>query len=206
MSTISILAKAQEENIDILLISSANLDTEIEKLNTDDTTKQTVINAVNSGKTVTIPAKNVAMNDWYGTGYIVTNPETGAGAYMISGGLNGGALTVVLTVAVLCAAILLIYAMNPVIEMIIGLGIALFSGMLAPIGTVVVLAKMIFWSVALIGIFDQWCDMFEAYNQYLQTGNLDAADSAANQAKKIGLWGLAIGIMEEMIIISSKYS
>ncbi len=31
------------------------------------------------------------MGDWSGTGYIVTNPETGAGAYMISGGLNGGA-------------------------------------------------------------------------------------------------------------------
>lgn len=197
VSTISILAKAQEENIDILLISSANLDTEIEKLNTDDTTKQTVINAVNSGKTVTIPAKNVAMNDWYGTGYIVTNPETGAGAYMISGGLNGGALTVVLTVAVLCAAILLIYAMNPVIEMIIGLGIALFSGMLAPIGTVVVLAKLIFWSVALIGIFDQWCDMFEAYNQYLQTGNLDAADSAAQQARIIGYFSLVFGLAEK---------
>ncbi len=50
VSTISILAKASEENIDILLLSKANLSTEIEKLNTDETTKQSIINAVNSGK------------------------------------------------------------------------------------------------------------------------------------------------------------
>ncbi len=92
VSTISILAKAQEENIDILLISKGNLDTEIEKLNTDETTKQAVINAANSGKVVTIPAEDVIIGDWHGTGYIVANPETGAGEYMICGGLNGGSV------------------------------------------------------------------------------------------------------------------
>ena len=46
VSTISILAKTSEENIDILLLSKAKLSTEIEKLNTDETTKQSIINAV----------------------------------------------------------------------------------------------------------------------------------------------------------------
>lgn len=101
VSTISILNAAAVEGIDILLISSANLDTEIEKLNTDDVTRQTVINAVDRGKIVTIPARNITMGDWYGTGYIVTNPETGAGAYMISGGLNGGSVTEDVTLAYL---------------------------------------------------------------------------------------------------------
>ena len=49
VSTMSLLAKAQEENIEILTLSKNNLDAEIEKLNTDETTKQTVMNAVNSG-------------------------------------------------------------------------------------------------------------------------------------------------------------
>lgn len=99
VSTISILNTAREEGIDILLLSSANLDTELEKLNTDEATKQTVINAVNSGKIVTIPTENVTMGNWHGTGYIVTNPETGTGAYMISGGLNGGSTTDDVTLA-----------------------------------------------------------------------------------------------------------
>lgn len=99
VSTVSILNTAREEGIDILLLSSANLDTEIEKLNTDEATKQTVINAVNSGKIVTIPTEDVTMGNWHGTGYIVTNPETGTGAYMISGGLNGGSTTHDVTLA-----------------------------------------------------------------------------------------------------------
>ena len=74
--------------------SATNLDTEIEKLNTDEAIRQEVINAVNSGKIVTIPAEDITMGDWHGTGYIVTNPETGAGAYMIFGGLNGGSTSV----------------------------------------------------------------------------------------------------------------
>ena len=76
VSTISILAKTSEENIDILLLSKANLSTEIEKLNTDSTTRQSIINAVNSGKIGTVPAEEVTIGDWSGTGYIVTNPAT----------------------------------------------------------------------------------------------------------------------------------
>lgn len=33
------------------------------------------------------------MGNWHGTGYIVANPETGTGACMISGELNGGSQT-----------------------------------------------------------------------------------------------------------------
>ena len=31
-----------------------------------------------------------SFNGWVGCGYVITNPETGAGAYMISGGSSGG--------------------------------------------------------------------------------------------------------------------
>ena len=32
----------------------------------------------------------ITYGEWEGFGYIVTTPETGGAAYMISGGLNGG--------------------------------------------------------------------------------------------------------------------
>lgn len=99
VSTISILAKASEENIDILLLSKENLSEEIEKLNTDETTRQSIINAVNSGMLVTVPSQEVTIGDWSGTGYIVTNPATGVGEYMISGGLNGGSVAAGVTLA-----------------------------------------------------------------------------------------------------------
>lgn len=49
-----------------------------------------VQNAVNAGKEVTISQANVQINDWNGVGYIVKDPITEAGSYMISGGLAGG--------------------------------------------------------------------------------------------------------------------
>ena len=103
VSTISILAAAQEKGIELLLISSANMAEEMEKLNTTDTTKQAVTEAVNAGKIVTIPAEDMTIGSWSGTGYMVIDPETGAGAYMISGGLNGGSLSALLTLEGLCA-------------------------------------------------------------------------------------------------------
>jgi hypothetical protein len=43
---------------------------------------------------VVIAQKNqITYNNWTGTGYIVLDPDTGAGAYMISGGLSGGSTT-----------------------------------------------------------------------------------------------------------------
>lgn len=139
VSTISILSKAQEENIDILLISGANLDTEIEKLNTDENTKQNVVNAVNSGKIVTIPAEDVTMGDWSGTGYIVTNPETGAGAYMISGGLNGGSTSEKVTLAYMADIGFSIWDMAESILLISNAMMALAAGATAAGGVFLVL-------------------------------------------------------------------
>ena len=40
--------------------------------------------------TVTVSKTQITYNGWTGVGYIIINPTTGAGAYMISGGLAGG--------------------------------------------------------------------------------------------------------------------
>ena len=81
VSTISIFRKAQEEGIELLQITKDNLETELNKLNTDDSTRQAVRNAVNSGNMVTIPAEEVTIGDWTGTGYIIMD-ASGAGSYM----------------------------------------------------------------------------------------------------------------------------
>lgn len=51
--------------------------------------KDDIQNAINAGKVVTVSKTNITHNGWTGCGYIITNPETGAGAYMISGGISG---------------------------------------------------------------------------------------------------------------------
>jgi hypothetical protein len=61
-------------------------------LNTDAETKAEITNALNAGMEVTVHQGDITANGWTGSGYIILDPETGAGAYKISGGANGGSL------------------------------------------------------------------------------------------------------------------
>lgn len=170
VSTISILAKASEENIDILLISKDNLSKEIEKLNTDSTTKRSIINAVNSGMIVTVPTENVTIGDWSGTGYIVTNPETGAGAYMISGGLNGGSVVVPASLTFLAGLIYTIIELVGLFASVIGIVHLLLGGS-------IILASilLIMTCVAMIVVVKRYVDWELKYTDFLLDGNIEAA-------------------------------
>jgi len=66
-------------------------------LNTDADAKAEISNALYGGKEVTVHQSDITANGWTGMGYIILDPDTGAGAYKISGGANGGALLNVLT-------------------------------------------------------------------------------------------------------------
>jgi hypothetical protein len=46
-------------------------------------------NALSAGKEVTVHQSPINQSGWTGSGYIITDPATGAGAYKISGGANG---------------------------------------------------------------------------------------------------------------------
>ncbi len=46
--------------------------------------------AVAMGKSVLVSQRAVTVGGWTGVGYIILDPETGSGAYTISGGANGG--------------------------------------------------------------------------------------------------------------------
>lgn len=48
--------------------------------------------AVAAGKEVTVHQAPITQSGWTGSGYIITDPATGAGAYKISGGANGSAI------------------------------------------------------------------------------------------------------------------
>ena len=50
--------------------------------------------AVNAGRVVTTHTDPVMVPGWQGAGYVVLDPETGSGAWLIEGGLNGGFISV----------------------------------------------------------------------------------------------------------------
>lgn len=57
---------------------------------------QDVQDAVNAGKIVTISQSQISYKGWTGTGYVIVDPKTGAGAgagaYLIGGAADGGLL------------------------------------------------------------------------------------------------------------------
>lgn len=54
--------------------------------------KSEIANALAAGKEVSVHEKDITLNGWTGSGYTILDSETGAGAYKIAGGTNGGFL------------------------------------------------------------------------------------------------------------------
>lgn len=92
VSTIKAFQYAVENNIPIHAITKENLSDEILAINVSEQVKQEIRSAVNSGKIVIIPEREVCINQWSGIGYMVLDTGTYACGYMISGGLAGGAM------------------------------------------------------------------------------------------------------------------
>jgi len=84
---------ANERGMPIHHINQSNVTTEIAALNVSEEVKYAIRNAVNQGLIVSVPESDLQVNQWFGVGWIVENPSTGGGAYMISGYLMGGETT-----------------------------------------------------------------------------------------------------------------
>lgn len=105
ISSVKALKIANDQGIPILTLNQPNIGMVLPQLQIDQQVKSDIEDAVNAGKFVTVSMTNITYNGWTGCGYIVINPKTGAGAYMISGGLNGMWLFVLWANCFLLAAV-----------------------------------------------------------------------------------------------------
>lgn len=62
----------------------------VQSLGTDADTKAEISNALAAGMEVTVHQADITVNGWTGSGYIMLDPDSGTGAYKISGGMSGG--------------------------------------------------------------------------------------------------------------------
>ena len=90
MSTITALRTAADRGVRIYTITQTNANGVLSIMQTDAATKQDIANAVNAGKRVTAAQNDITVAGFNGMGYIIEDPQTGAAAYLISGGTNGG--------------------------------------------------------------------------------------------------------------------
>lgn len=90
ISTIQVLQIANSQGVPIYSITQNNISAVLPTLQVSSEVKADIQNAVGAGKTVVIPKSNISYYSWTGTGYIIQDTATGAGAYMISTSLAGG--------------------------------------------------------------------------------------------------------------------
>ncbi|MEK9150277.1 MAG: transglutaminase domain-containing protein [Candidatus Desantisbacteria bacterium] len=105
LSAVKALTIANNQGIPIYTINSSNINQILPNLQVSSGVKTDIQNAINAGKVVTVSKTNITYKGWTGVGYIVMDPETGAAAYLITGG-TAGAFAII--VAVAFALILLI--------------------------------------------------------------------------------------------------
>jgi hypothetical protein len=92
ISAVKAIAIAQQQSQKIYTINKENRDTALPKLTIGGAVGDEIRNAINAGKEVIFHENAISAHGWSGYGYIILDPETGVGAYLINGGGNGGDL------------------------------------------------------------------------------------------------------------------
>jgi len=100
ISAVKAIAIAQSEGQKIYTITPQNAATALSKLPVGGDVGTEIRNAVQAGKEVVVHEKAITSNGWTGYGYIIIDPDTGAGSYLIEGGSNG-AIMIFLGVAMM---------------------------------------------------------------------------------------------------------
>jgi hypothetical protein len=93
VSAVKALAAALAQGQRVYQITSANVATVLPTLKIDSAVTEEIRDSVAVGKVATVSQQNVTVGNWTGVGYIIADSQTGASAYRISGGSNGGSLT-----------------------------------------------------------------------------------------------------------------
>ncbi len=90
ISAVKAIQKASAAGQRIYHITPANQSAMLGNIHHDSDTMTDIRNALNAGKEVITHADKVSVPGWTGAGYIITDVDTGAGAFKIAGGGNGG--------------------------------------------------------------------------------------------------------------------
>jgi|GEM_PF-1527142 len=90
VSAVRLIGEANARGIPVFTVDASNAAAVLPQLTLAPEVVADVADAAAAGKVVYVPRDEVPLLAWRGVGYIVLDPATGAGAYLISGGLAGG--------------------------------------------------------------------------------------------------------------------
>ncbi len=90
VAAVSVIQEALRRGAPVLTITSANASTELARLVTTAEVRREVEDQVARGREVTIPAEDLTIQDWTGTGFIARDLGTQEAGYFLSGVISGG--------------------------------------------------------------------------------------------------------------------
>ena len=123
ISAIKALQIANDQGIPIYIIKQSNINNILPNLQIGADVKIDIQNAVNAGKEVIVSKTDITSNGWTGCGYIIIDTNTGAGAYMISGGFNGAVIKIFFGAFLMFAGLLMTLS-----AVLAPMGLLLFMG------------------------------------------------------------------------------
>lgn len=94
VSTMEVIKYAENNDIDIYTLYNGS-EHNLSELNVNANANKIIDEAINAGYIVTVPQKDITINSWTGSGYIMYDPYSGYSVYMLSKnvGTSGGATT-----------------------------------------------------------------------------------------------------------------
>ena len=104
ISAVRAIALAGAAGQKIWTINQSNLNIALAAINLDSDIETDIRNAVHAGKIATAHEQPVFFAGSFSTGYLLIDPITGAGAYKIAGGANGGLISTLYSVLIYLAS------------------------------------------------------------------------------------------------------
>ncbi len=94
VSTMEVIKYAENNDIDIYTLYSGS-EHDLSELNVNSNANKIIGKALDAGYIVTVPQRDITINSWTGSGYIMYDPNSGYSIYMLSRnvGISGGATT-----------------------------------------------------------------------------------------------------------------
>ena len=145
ISAVKALALATAQGQKVWTIDRNNLSLALEQIDLGSEVETEIRNAVMAGKVATAHEAQIIHYNWVGSGYLLIDPETGAGAYKIAGGANGGQLTNVASFMDALSWIALAFGVNGSLQALVGSPIGAVVSLIA--GGINLLSSVLAWGL-----------------------------------------------------------
>lgn len=181
VSTAEVFRQCNENGIDLKMVSSENKEI-IETLQISTEDKAEITQKVNDGYLVIVPEKNITINQWTGTAYIVQSRDGTQNTFIITGDKNGGYSTMDIVAYMIIATIGsgvdmfgMVFGFVGIISALLSLPVASGIAVVAAITAMVVFVKLVIMWI------EDYQETVDLYFRALD-GDVDAANKLNGKA------------------------